>query len=106
MDCLSRHTGIREALQRDLSATQRGADDIVLLLDDCALVLALDVAAIREAQGGSPPPDGSCCPVAELDYWDERIGAVQDRLQAARDAIAHLKSENQQLRKDLAWQLP
>ena len=106
MDCLSRHAGIREALQRDLSATQRRADDIVLLLDDCALVLALDVAAIREAQGSSPPGDDASCPVAELDYWDERIGAVQDRLQAARDLIARLKSEHLQLRKELAWQLP
>ena len=29
MDCLSRHDCIREALQEDLSVTQRGADDIV-----------------------------------------------------------------------------
>ena len=106
MDCLSRHAGIREALKKDLSATQRGADDIVSLLDDCALVLALDVAAIREAQGSCDPADSSCCPVAELDYWDERIGAVQERLQVAREAIARLKSENLRLRQELAWQLP
>src|SRR5438093_13569167 len=88
MDCLSRHAGIREALQEDLSVTQRGADDIVSLLDDCSLVLALDVAAIREAQGSSQSGDGSSCPVAELDQWDERIAAVQDRLRVAREAIA------------------
>ena len=93
MDCLSRHDCIREALQEDLSVTQRGADDIVSQLDDCSLVLALDVAAIREAQGSS-------------DQWDERIRAVQDRLQVARDAIARLKSENLRLRKELTWQLP
>ena len=106
MDCLSRHAGIREALQEDLSATQRGADDIVSLLDDCSLVLALDIAAIREAQGSSEPGDDSCCPVAELDQWDERIAAVQERLQVARDTIARLKSENLRLRKELTWQLP
>ena len=106
MDCLSRHDCIREALQEDLSASQRGADDIVSLLDDCSLVLALDIAAIREAQGSGESGDGSCCPVAELDQWDERIRAVQDRLQVARDAIARLKSENLRLRKELTWQLP
>ena len=105
MDCLSRHDCIREALQEDLSATQRGADDIVSRLDDCSLVLALDVAAIREAQGSESGED-SCCPVAELDQWDERIAAVQDRLQVAREAIARLKSENLRLRKELTWQLP
>jgi len=106
MDCLSRHDCIREALQEDLSATQRGADDIVSLLDDCSLVLALDIAAIREAQGSGESGDSSCCPVTELDQWDERIRAVQDRLQVARDAIARLKSENLRLRKELTWQLP
>jgi len=106
MDCLSRHDCIREALQEDLSASHRGADDIVSLLDDCSLVLALDIAAIREAQGSGESGDGSCCPVAELDQWDERIRAVQDRLQVARDAIARLKSENLRLRKELTWQLP
>jgi|SRR5438067_6922419 hypothetical protein len=106
MDCLSRHAGIREALQKDLSAAQQDADDIVRLLDDCALALALDVAAIRAAQGSTQGAEGSRCPVAELDYWDERIRAVQDRLQVARGAIAQLKSENLQLRKELAWQLP
>jgi hypothetical protein len=106
MDCLSRHDCIREALQEDLSVTQRGADDIVSQLDDCSLVLALDVAAIREAQGSSEPGDESCCAVAELDQWDERIAAVQDRLQVAREAIARLKSENLRLRKELTWQLP
>jgi hypothetical protein len=106
MDCLSRHDCIREALQEDLSVTQRGADDIVSRLDDCSLVLALDVAAIRAAQGSSEPGDDSCRPVAELDQWDERIAAVQDRLQVAREAIARLKSENLRLRKELTWQLP
>src|SRR5436309_13043105 len=93
MDCLSRHDCIREALQEDLSATQRGADDIVSLLDDCSLVLALDIAAIREAQASAESGDGSCCPVAELDQWDERIRAVKDRLQVARDAMARRTSE-------------
>lgn len=105
MDCLSQHDCIRDALQEDLSATQRGADNIVSRLDDCSLVLALDVAAIREAQGAGEPGD-SCCPVAELDRWDERIAAAQDRLQVAREAIARLKSENLRLRKELTWQLP
>jgi hypothetical protein len=106
MDCLSRHAGIREALQRDLSETQRGADEIVSLLDDCSLILALDIAAIREAQGSSDPCNGSGCPIAELDHWDQRIGAVQERLQVARDAIARLKSENLRLKQELTWQLP
>ena len=106
MDCLSRQAGVREALQRDLSETQRGADDIVSLLDDCSLALALDVAAIREAQGGSEAGSGSWCPMAELDSWDRSIGALQERLQVAREAIARLKSENLRLKQELTWQLP
>ena len=106
MDCLSPKIGIRQALQQGLSATQRGADDIVSLLDDCSLLLALDVATIQEAQGGPPPADGCWCPTAALDYWDESIGAVQERLQVARDAIARLKSENLRLKEELTWQLP
>src|SRR5260370_32479622 len=106
MDCLSRHDTIREALQEDLSVTQRGADDIVAQLDDCSLVLALDVAAIRAAQGSSESADDSCCPVAQLDQWDERIAAFQDRLQVAREAIARLKPENLRPRKELTWQFP
>ena len=105
MDCLSPKIGIRQALQQGLSATQRGADDIVSLLDDCSLLLALDVATIQEAQGSSQPAD-SWSPMAELDHWDESIGAVQERLQVARDAIARLKSENLRLKEELTWQLP
>jgi uncharacterized protein YdcH (DUF465 family) len=44
--------------------------------------------------------------LAALDYWDESIGAVQERLQVARDAIARLKSENLRLKEELTWQLP
>ena len=106
MDCLSSNAGIRQALQRGLSATQRGADDIVSLLDDCSLLLALDVATIQEAQGSSQPANGSWCPIAELDGWDESIGAVQERLQVAKDAIARLKFENLRLKEELTWQLP
>jgi hypothetical protein len=106
MDCLSPKVGIRQALQQGLSETQRGADDIVSLLDDCSLLLALDVATIQEAQGAAPPDDGCWRPLAALDYWDERIGAVQERLQVARDAIARLKSDNLRLKEELAWQLP
>ena len=106
MDCLSRNVGIRQALQQGLSATRRGADDIVSLLDDCSLLLALDVATIQEAQGSNPPADGCWHPTAALDYWDESIGVVQERLQVAREAIARLKSENLRLKKELTWQLP
>lgn len=106
MDCLSRHAGIREAVQKDLCATQRGADEIVSLLDDCSLVLAVDVAAIREAQGSYQPGPGSACPIADLDQWDQRLGEVVERLTSARRAIARLKSENLQLKAELAWQLP
>jgi hypothetical protein len=106
MDCLSRDVGIRQAVQQGLSATQRGADDIVSLLDDCSLLLALDVATIQEAQGSSPPADGCWRPMAALDHWDKSIGAVQERLQVARDAIARLKSENLRLKQELTWQLP
>src|SRR2546423_15328911 len=87
MDCLSRHDCIREALQEDLSATQRGADDIVSRLDDCSLVLALNVAAIREAQGSVEPGDDPCCPVADVDRWAEHTAAGQDRLTVAREGF-------------------
>jgi hypothetical protein len=106
MDCVSPEVGIRQALQQGLSATQRGADDIVSLLDHCSLLLALDVATIQEAQGAPTPSDSCWRPLAALDYWDESIGAVQQRLQVARDAIARLKSDNQRLKEDLTWQLP
>jgi len=106
VDHLSRHAGIREAVQKDLCVTQRGADEIVSLLDDCSLVLAVDVAAIREAQGASEPPPDATCPIADLDHWDQRLGEVQQRLTAARETIARLKSENLRLKEALAWQLP
>jgi hypothetical protein len=106
MDSLSSKVGIRQAVQQGLSATQRGADDIVSLLDDCSLLLALDVATIQEAQGAPVPDDGCWRPLAALDYWDESIGAVQERLQVARDAIARLKSDNLRLKEELTWQLP
>ena len=106
MECLTPKVGIRQALQQGLSATQRGADDIVSLLDDCSLLLALDVATIQEAQGGRQPDDPCWRPLAALDHWDESIGAVQERLQVARDAIARLKSDNLRLKEELTWQLP
>jgi hypothetical protein len=105
MDCLIPNVGMRQALQQGLSAARRGADDIVSLLNDCSLLLALDVATIQEAQGSLEPPDGCWRPMAALDYWDESIGAVQERLQVARDAIARLKSDNLRLKEELTWQL-
>ena len=105
MDCLIPNVGIRQALQQGLSAIRRGADDIVSLLNDCSLLLALDVATIQEAQGSLEPTDGCWRPTAALDYWDESIGAVQERLQVARDAIARLKSDNLRLKEELTWQL-
>jgi len=107
MDWVQRHSGIREALQRDLSAAQNGADEIISLLEHCDLVLAVDIAAISEAQGrGKSFPPASCCPINELNHWDEEILAVQARLQVARETIARLKSENRQLKEELTWQLP
>lgn len=106
MDFVSRHADVREAVHQDLSATRRGADEIVALLDDCALVLAVDVAAIREAQGAQGSLSDPDCPITELNQWDQRLAEVQDRLSAARHTIARLKSENAQLKEELAWQLP
>ena len=109
MDCLSRTSEIREALLAELYTARRLADEIVSRLENRDLALALDVAAIRQAQGpeqakGAPSPEsGSPCPFEDLTKWDEEIGLVQARLQDARDVIARLKAEELQLTQELTW---
>ena len=104
MDCLERHAAVRDALERDIVALQRGADHIVALLDSVELALAVDMAAIREAQGNGQPHE-SPCPIAELIGWGDRIAAVQARLQDGRDLVLRLRSENLALRQELTRDL-
>lgn len=103
------HSSIREALQGELSSAQDGADRILALLESCDLVLALDVATVREAQGGaemSLPGIGPCCSIEDLEQWDAVLGALQARVQEARNSIARLKAENLRFKEQLVWQLP
>lgn len=104
MDSLERHAAVRDALERDIVALQQGADHIVELLDSDEMALAVDMAAIREAQGGVQA-HGSPCPIAELIGWGDRIAAVQARLQDGRDLVARLRSENLALRQELTRDL-
>ena len=106
MDCLERHAAVRDALERDLGVVQQGADRIVALLDSDELALAVDTAAIREAQGRNQAVDpGFRCPITELIGWGDRIAAVQARLQEGRDLVARLRSENLALRQELTRDL-
>lgn len=106
MNWVTRHAGVREAVWRDLFAVQQEAEEIAALLDDSDLVLAVDVAAITEAQGATPHAPARTCPIEELSDWDSEIVAAQTRLQVARERIARLKSESVRLREELAWELP
>jgi len=104
MDGLERHAAVRDALERDIEALRLGADHIVELLGSVELALAVDTAAIREAQG-SGQPHGSLCPIAELIGWGDRLAAVQAQLQDGRDLVARLRSESLALRQELTRDL-